>query len=260
MPIKYFPAGGTQATNTIESINQIGHGFVGGEIVRSAGVDNVFTLAQADNAVNAEVIGMVVAVADANNFSLLTHGEVTTFVPAQPAGTVMFLDPGIPGALTTTETTTAGEVSKPLLVIEANGTRAKFINYRGRIVAGASVPQNFQTYASGTNLNVASNITRFMSLESTAVSVTEGNTQMMVQAGTIDEIMVNIGTFTLIAPATFNLRVNGATVFTTPIAASGDFTYNPSVPVVDADLVNYQIITPAGGGLIQFISTAMHII
>lgn len=248
------------ATATIQSINQVGHGFVVGDVVRPTVVDNVFALAQADTAFNAEVIGIVTAVIDADNFEITTQGEITVGVPALPAATVLFLDPAVPGALTVTEPTTAGEISKPLLIIEANGARAKFFNFRGNIVEGPAVVQNFQTYASGTNVNITSNITRYLSPESTAVSTVEGNTQMLVQAGTIDEIMVNIGNFTLAGAATFNLRVNGATVWTTPIAATGDYAFSPSIPVVDLDLVNYEIVTPAGGGLIQFISTAMHII
>lgn len=119
------------------SVNQTSHGLSVGNAIRVSGA-NTFVKAQADSATNAEVIGYVTVVTDANNFKYSLPGIVTTGVPAQSAGTVMFLDPATAGALTAIEPTTTGQVSKPLLIIVESGTKAVFVNFRGLFVGGSS--------------------------------------------------------------------------------------------------------------------------
>jgi len=116
-------------------VNQTSHGFVVGDVVRLSGA-NTYTKAQADSAVNTEAVGIVAQVLGVNSFLLCTNGRVTG-LPALTANTVYFLSPSSAGALTATEPSTAGQVSKPLLVTDST-TSGFFFNYRGEVIATAS--------------------------------------------------------------------------------------------------------------------------
>lgn len=117
-------------------VTQASHGFSVGNVVRSSGA-NTYAKAQADSAANAEVVGIVTVVKDVNTFTLVTQGVITTGVPAQAAGTVLFLDPTTPGALTATEPTEVNQISKPLVIVLESGAKASFNNFRGILVTGA---------------------------------------------------------------------------------------------------------------------------
>lgn len=125
--------GGGSGETTSFNVNQTTHGFVVGDFLRSNGTANQYTKAQADSAANAEVVGMVTAVADANNFTITTHGYVTTGVPAGTVGTVLFLSESTAGALTATVPTGTGQVSLPVLTIIQSGARG-FLNLRRGLV------------------------------------------------------------------------------------------------------------------------------
>lgn len=126
------------ATAVTTSITQTAHGFSVGNIIRSSGVAGQYTKSQANSASNAEVLGYVTAVADANNFTYATEGMVSTGVPTNTAGTVYFLDPSVAGSLTATKPTTAGQVVKPLLTIETSATMAYFHNFLGILLSAAN--------------------------------------------------------------------------------------------------------------------------
>jgi hypothetical protein len=120
------------------SVNQTGHPFEAGNIIRSAGSSNAYVKAIADSADNAEVVGYVVEKTSANDFRYITNGLVTAGVPAAAAGTTFFLSPSISGALTATEPSAAGQVSKPLLTVVDSGVRGVFFNMRGVVVSTGS--------------------------------------------------------------------------------------------------------------------------
>jgi hypothetical protein len=88
--------------------------------------------AKADSGNNAEVIGIVSAVADANNFTLLASGHVTG-LSGLTSGNVYYLSDATAGLLTTTEPTAVGSVSKPLLIADAT-TSGWFYDWRGKII------------------------------------------------------------------------------------------------------------------------------
>jgi hypothetical protein len=131
--------GGSTGTATEVTISQTAHGFTIGDVVRSDGSPNSFTLAQADSGDNAEVVGIVVTVPDANTFSMVTGGEVTAGVPTGTPGDVLFLSPATAGALTTTKPTTIGHVDKPLAVLVDSGVRMYWLNYRGEEITATTV-------------------------------------------------------------------------------------------------------------------------
>lgn len=123
--------GGSSGSAALENnINQVAHGFSVKQIIRHNG--GIYTLATADNVSDAEALGIVTVVTDANNFTLVTSGYVTGL-----SGLVMdtqyFLDPSIPGALTATEPTSSGQVSKPLF-FAISFSEGYFINYRGELL------------------------------------------------------------------------------------------------------------------------------
>lgn len=127
--------GGGSGEVVEKDFNQVAHGFTQDQILKSSGTNGEFDLAQSDTPANADVIGMVVDVIDADNFTLATEGYVT--MNALPGGAVagdnLWLDPVTPGALTLTEPTSPGEVSQPLArVIDASTKEIYLHNWRGQ--------------------------------------------------------------------------------------------------------------------------------
>lgn len=109
------------------AITQVAHGFAVGNFVRYSGT--AYVKAQADTGANAEVVGIVSAVADADNFTLQYGGRITG-LSGLTAGTVYFLSAATAGLLTATEPTTFGQISKPLLLADST-TTGYFFNFRG---------------------------------------------------------------------------------------------------------------------------------
>lgn len=114
-------------------VTQAAHGFVVGDVIRVSGI-NTYAKAQANSVANAEVAGIVTDVIDANNFEFTVEGILTVGVPAEAAGTVLFLSPTTAGALTATEPTTIGHVSVPLATVVQNATKMVFHKYRGALL------------------------------------------------------------------------------------------------------------------------------
>jgi hypothetical protein len=141
----YTESTSTTATAIINTVTQTAHGFTVGQIVMYNGT--AWVLAQADNAADAEVIGGVSSVIDANDFDVLTSGYFPGLSGLSP-GDVYFLSDTSAGALTTTEPSTAGHISKPLLIATSN-TGGYFFNWRGKVVPTSNI--NNLTYVTNTN-------------------------------------------------------------------------------------------------------------
>ena len=129
------------------SVTQITHGFVVGDVIRSSGTNAQYQKAVASNAENAEAIGIVV-VSDWNGssganatFTAAWGGIVDTAaaVPNVAAGTVLFLSASSTGALTATEPSAAGQVSKPFAVVTNQSTEMILTHFRGEVISSASV-------------------------------------------------------------------------------------------------------------------------
>ena len=117
-----------------EAVHQVGHGLAVGDVVRISGA-STYAKAQADSAANAEAVGIVSAVSGADDFEIRYSGRVTG-LSGLTAGTVYFLSPSAAGALTATEPTTNGQVSKPLLLADST-TSGWFVLFRGELLAAA---------------------------------------------------------------------------------------------------------------------------
>jgi hypothetical protein len=93
---------------------------------------STYITAKADSKTNAEAVGIVTAVAGADDFTFAVIGKVSG-LSGLTAGTVYFLSPTSAGALTATEPTTVGQVSKPLLIADST-TSGYLFDFRGQIV------------------------------------------------------------------------------------------------------------------------------
>jgi hypothetical protein len=122
--------GGGSGESFQRDISQAAHGLAVGNVVRHNGT--IYVKAQANSDDNAEVAGLVSAVADANNFTL-HYGGLITGLSGLVAGTVYFLSAATAGLLTATEPNVVGEVSKPLLVADST-TSGYFLNFRGAVI------------------------------------------------------------------------------------------------------------------------------
>lgn len=138
-----------------------------------------YTEAQADSAANAEALGVVSAVADADNFTLAAGGQVTG-LSGLTAGTVYFLSDATPGLLTATEPTAVGSVSKPLLVAVST-TVGYFMNMRGEILG--TTPTAMLDYVEETSSHVVSGTSEGGAdsfLTGSSVSV-DGSTEVRIE-------------------------------------------------------------------------------
>lgn len=131
------PAGGGSGELLERDIAQTGHGLAVGNVVRHNGTS--FVKAQANSETNAEVVGIVSVVADANNFTLHYGGRIIGLA-GLTAGTVYFLDDDTAGLLTATEPPDVGDVSKPVLVADST-TSGYFLNFRGQVLSAAGAAQ-----------------------------------------------------------------------------------------------------------------------
>src|SRR5215831_9029883 len=93
--------GGAGGTGMSKAIHQVAHGFAVGNVIRLSGT-SAYTKAKADSIANAESIGIVSAVAGADDFTIVTGGYISG-LSGLTATTVYFLDPTTAGAITSTE-------------------------------------------------------------------------------------------------------------------------------------------------------------
>lgn len=113
-----------------QTVTQAGHGLVAMSVVRFDGAN--YVKAQANSVVNAEVVGIVERV-DGNDFILVRNGGLLRGVSGLGSGTVYFLSEDVAGAITTTEPTADGQVSKPVL-IGLTDAKGLVMNYRGVLI------------------------------------------------------------------------------------------------------------------------------
>ena len=126
------PAATTAVT---KSVNQTAHGFAVQDIVYYTG--SAWAKAKADADSTSEAIGMVSAVADADNFTVTYSGEVTG-LSGLTSGTTYYLSAATAGLATATAPTAAGHISKPVGVALSTTVMRLFDSSRGAVIGGAS--------------------------------------------------------------------------------------------------------------------------
>lgn len=105
-----FRIDGTAKTR---AVNQVAHGFAVGDAIRNSGAGWVKAQADSDtNAGNGWETGMVSAVAGNDDFTVRFDGPVTKAAHGFTTGKELFLDPSTAGALTETEPSASGQVSR----------------------------------------------------------------------------------------------------------------------------------------------------
>jgi len=101
----------------VQSFNQVGHGL---STLEAIYYDTTWQKADATNK-DKLAIGVVVSVADVDNFSVTFSGPITSTAHGLTVGEYYFVDPATPGSLTSTKPTGAGEYENPLLyVVDTN--------------------------------------------------------------------------------------------------------------------------------------------
>ena len=118
---------------TTRNESQSSHGFAVGELL----YDNAgtWTKAQADAEATSDVIGIVTAV-DTNDFDLTVTGYISG-LSGLTANSAYFLSDTTAGALSLTEPTAEGYVSKPVFWATST-TAGYFTNYRGMVIGNSS--------------------------------------------------------------------------------------------------------------------------
>jgi len=139
--LKWAAGGGGGGTGTgfTKTVNQSTHGFSVGDLLYM--VTTTYTKAIATSAAASEVIGIVSAVADVDNFTLQFGGRVTGLT-GLTAGTTYFLSPSSAGLATATEPSTATQVSKPVYVADTTTTAYLILESRGYVIGSTPAVQD----------------------------------------------------------------------------------------------------------------------
>jgi|688.fasta_scaffold00624_26 microcystin-dependent protein len=133
--------GGAATTKTLkESISLTGHGFSVGTVIRynPSGTPKLYVPAQADSAENAEVLGIVNAVTDANTFELTYGGYLEMPAFSGISFPVMFLSGVCAGGLTSNPPSALGQVIKPVATKHPTLNGFVLNNYLGTQIGGSS--------------------------------------------------------------------------------------------------------------------------
>jgi hypothetical protein len=117
----------TASGGVVHAVTQAAHGFLVGEALRLSG--SAYVRAQANNAVNAEVVGIVSEVVNAGEFKITTGGRITGLA-GLTAGEPYFLSATTAGLLTLTPPATIGQIRKALLLADT-ATSGFFVNFTG---------------------------------------------------------------------------------------------------------------------------------
>ena len=183
------------------SVTHTSHGFDSGELgkpMRSSGVNGRFIVARANSAVNAEVVGVLTSVEDANNYTITSTGivDVAEAIPdAATAGQVLFVAEADDTVLTATEPTAVGAVSKPVAVIIEQNAKMLLIHYRGEVITTGTDTKapNDAEYALGVSNGSLSNGRVVSNGTNTTVDISTANQlKINVASNSIDEATLKV--------------------------------------------------------------------
>ena len=191
------------------AVSHSSHGFDANDIgkaVMSSGTDGRFQIARANSAANAEVVGVITAIGDVNNYTVTTSGviDIAAAVPTATAGTVFFLAEAADSQLTSTEPTTVGAVSKPVAVITESNAKMLLIHYRGEVITNATASDTTYTTSWVDSSNDAI-------LRLTAGGSGSGNDDLTMVAGSNITLTPSGDNLTIAAAAGANVKVGSFT-------------------------------------------------
>lgn len=133
--VKAFIASAINAAASSTTVTQTAHGFAVGDVVK---FNTNYAKAKADTAGNAEVVGIVKSVTNANTFVVTPNGYITGLTGLVP-GEVYFLSDTVAGQFTLTEPTTIGHVRKPVLLADST-TSGWVLPYNGIVLVEVDEP------------------------------------------------------------------------------------------------------------------------
>jgi hypothetical protein len=119
-----------------DTLSQTSHGLTVGNVVGFHSGTTKYVKTAASGGTSLEVIGIVSKVINPNTFEI-TYQGIVTGLSSLILGQTYYLSPTTPGLLITTETTTIGEISKPLFVALSTSS-GLFVNWRGNLIATGS--------------------------------------------------------------------------------------------------------------------------
>lgn len=144
--------------------------FTTGQVILFNGTS--YALAKADNASDAEVIG-IVQTATSSVFTFINSGFLTWNSHGFTKGNVLFLSPTTAGLLQASDVSTVGQVSKPIaIVLDANNIAIDI--QRGFSVGADSTAKNDKTYITQGNESATLANSRQLTVSSGIVEVDSG--------------------------------------------------------------------------------------
>lgn len=220
------PSGG------MTSLTQATHGFAVGDVLYHNGT--IYAKAKADAEATAEAIGIVASVDGTDNFVLQTSSYITG-LSGLTAGAVYYLSDATAGLLTTTEPTTEGSISKPLMIAVSTTTGYVF-NMRGVTVGG--VATYHRSFVNADLSTGSLTVTHNLGHTYVQVCVSDNNSKVIVP----DDI-----TFTSSTVTTIDLTSYGALTGTWHVSVfdiGGTMTtYDQSLNMADGPTFNHTHIT-----------------
>lgn len=140
------------STNLLQQqVVQTAHNFIVGDVLAFDGTN--YFLAQADNQSDAETVGIVSFVLDANNFYITQAGHVNDLTGPLTPGSLYYLSAVSAGGLTTVAPSTPGQYVVPLLIADTT-TSGYYFNNAGRVVGGGSSGFTWSVVTTNTSMAV----------------------------------------------------------------------------------------------------------
>ncbi len=240
--VEYETATGSTGQSLTLTVSQTAHGLSVGDVIKSNGVANQYSKAKADSGVNAEVVGIVITVINVDSFvySKDIMGYSGAGIPAGTPGEAIFLSPSVAGAMTMTEPTAGGQISKPIGVLIASAAKMNFTSdYRGQDVQATIAGP----YSSGVVLGSGSiqNIPHGLGITPTHIRITA-----LMNATSGVAVTMSVGTYDGVNNA--NTQFGTATgISTTNIIDLHSTSANDHSAVATFDATDI-ILTWTGGG------------
>lgn len=132
--------GGAATQNTLkDTLTQVNHGFTVGSAIRYNSASSQWVTARANNAENAEVVGVVSEVQTTDIFTVVYSGVINIPALAGVSHPALFLSDTVPGGITHNPPSVIGSVVKPVVVRSvSNDGGYVVVNYLGTQIGGSS--------------------------------------------------------------------------------------------------------------------------
>lgn len=125
--------GGGGGVPVTHEVFQTGHGFAVGNWLRMTNVDTIYALADGTSLANAQVIGVVKSVPDADHFILQQSGWINAVVTLDDlgapivSGDVYYISTTVPGFLTNIEPSSVGQATRPCYIAESTSNESGWV-------------------------------------------------------------------------------------------------------------------------------------